>query len=169
MGTLFVNGVETEDTWVTIDGEAPVPEGVNVIVSKQFFDENKRALLTRNSGRLGVHLEPLDRLEEVADYLDSLTLVSLDFPSFADGTSFSKARLLRDRYEFGGEVRAVGDVRIDQVAFLKRCGVDAMVITHAPTLDALKRGDDPSISLYYQPALGDAASLQGKSWARRSV
>ncbi len=169
MSTLFVKGVVAEDVWVTVEGEQPIPEGVNVIVTLDVFKENRDALLARNDGRVGVYLDTLEPLEDIADDLSSVALVSLNFPSFADGTSFSKARLLRDRYGFEGEVRAVGDIRIDQVAFFKRCGCDALLITHQPTIDAIIEGKDPSIHLFYQPALQDTASNGGKKWTRRSA
>jgi len=169
MSPLFKNGAVADDTWVTVEGEQPVPEGVDVIVSLDVFKENRDALLARNDGRVGVFLDTLEAVEDIADDLGSLALVSLNFPSFADGTSYSKARLLRDRHGFEGEVRAVGDIRIDQVAFFKRCGCDALVVSHQPTIDAIIEGKDPSIHLYYQPALQDAASNGGKKWTRRSA
>ena len=169
MSTLFKNGAVAEDTWVTIEGEQPIPNGSDVIVSLDVFKANRDTLLARNDGRVGVFLEPLEPIEDIADDLSSLALVSLNFPSFADGTSFSKARLLRDRHGFEGEVRAVGDIRIDQLAFFKRCGCDALLVTHRPTIDAIVEGKDPSIHLYYQPALQDAATNGGKKWTRRSA
>ncbi len=169
MSTLFVNGAVAEDVWVPVEGEQPIPEGVDVIVTLDLFKANRDALLARNDGRVGVYLDTLEPIEEIADDLSSISLISLNFPSFADGTSFSKARLLRDRYCFEEEVRAVGDIRIDQVAFFKRCGCDALLVTHQPTIDALIEGKDPSIHLFYQPALHDAASNGGKKWTRRSA
>lgn len=169
MSTLFVNDAVAEDVWVSIEGEQPVPDGVDVIVTLDLFKENRDALLARNDGRVGVYLDTLEPIEEIADDLASLSLISLNFPSFADGTSYSKARLLRDRHGFEGEVRAVGDIRIDQVAFFKRCGCDALLVTHQPTIDAMIEGKDPSIHLFYQPALKDAASNGGKKWTRRSA
>ena len=168
MSTLFVDGVATEDTWQFVDGEAPVPEGDDVIVSLQLFKDQTHALVTRNAGRLGVHLEADDQIDEIVDHLDSLSLVSVAFPSFADGRAFSKARLLRDRHGFEGEVRGTGDIRIDQVSHMRRCGCDALLISHQPTIDAIVEGNSPALNLYYQPALGDAASQNGKSWARRA-
>lgn len=169
MATLFVNGVVLEDAWVSVDGEQPIPEGENIIVSLAYFLENRDALLARNAGRLGVHLEAGDTVDMIAPDLDRLTLVSLDFPSFADGRSFSKARLLRDKYGFEGEVRGVGDIRIDQVTFMKRSGFDALLITHQKTIDCLIQNKNPGLDLYYQPALADAEVHGAKRWARRAI
>ncbi len=168
MSTLFINGKASEDTWQFVDGEAPVPEGDDVIVSLQLFKDQTHALLTRNSGRLGVHLEADDQIDEITDHIEHLSLVSLAFPWFADGRAFSKARLLRDRHEFKGEVRGTGDIRIDQVSHMHRCGCDTLLISHQPTIDAVLEGNSPALNLYYQPALGDTASKNGRSWARRA-
>jgi uncharacterized protein (DUF934 family) len=51
--------------------------------------------------------------------------VALAFPRYRDGRAYSSARLLRERYGFKGEVRAVGDVLREQAGFMVRCGFDA--------------------------------------------
>ncbi|MEM8751109.1 MAG: DUF934 domain-containing protein [Pseudomonadota bacterium] len=169
MPTLFVDGLAVEDTWTLVDGEQPIPDGEDVIVTLPVYQANRDKLLARNDGRVGVHLDPLEPVEAIADDLDHLALVSLDFPSFADGTSFSKARLLRDRHGFEGEVRATGDIRIDQVSHMQRCGFDALSISHQATINSLIEVKDPSLKLYYQPALGDSDTrISGKAWARRA-
>ena len=87
-------------------------------------------------------------LAELADR----PLVALAFAKFADGRAFSYARLLRDRYGFGGELRAIGDVLIDEIPLMLRCGFDSFEVTNAPTLHALKGGRLPGSPLHYQPA-----------------
>ena len=169
MATLFVDGKVAEDTWVSVEGGQPVPEDEDVLVSLAVFEEYIHVLLSRSSGRLGVHLEAGEQVEAIANHLDALDLVSLDFPSFADGRAFSKARLLRDRYGFEGEVRGVGDIRIDQVGFMKRSGCNALMIVHQQSIDAVQEGRDPALQLFYQRALSDVSSISGKRWARRAV
>lgn len=172
MSTLFVDGAVVEDSWVTVDGEQPVPDGENVLVSLSLFEEHRNELLTRNDGRLGVFLEAGEPLEAISEYLDKLDLVALDFPSFADGRSFSKARLLRDRYGFEGQIRATGDIRIDQVQHMRRSGFDALLVSHAPTIDGLIEVKDSGLNLFYQPALDPAEhtrEVAGKAWARRAI
>jgi uncharacterized protein (DUF934 family) len=170
MSTLYVNGAALEDSWVSIDGEQPVPEGEDVIVSLNMLQEQDHGLLRRNSGRLGVHLEAGESIDDIADHLEHLSLVALDFPSFADGRAFSQARLLRDRHGFEGQVRATGDVRIDQVSHMRRCGFNAMLVTNRPTIDALNEEIDSGLDLFYQPAVGDNdVRVAGKSWARRGL
>lgn len=169
MSTLFVDGVRADDTWVFVDGEQPVPESEDVIVACNVFLEQKQALLARNSGRLGIHLEADDQIDGLADCLDRVSVVSLDFPSFADGRAFSKARLLRERFDYTGQVRATGDVRIDQVQHMFRSGFDALVVSHKPTIDSLIEVKDLGLPLFYQPAAGDDSTPSaGRNWARRA-
>ena len=61
--------------------------------------------------------------------LDGVTRVDLHFPKFADGRAYSQARLLRQRRQFTGEIRATGDVLIDQLVHMARCGFDVAVLT----------------------------------------
>lgn len=170
MATLFVDGAVKEDSWVSVEGDQPIPDGEDVIVSLPVFEQNRHVLLTRNNGRLGVYLEAGEQVTAIAEDLDQLGLVSLDFPSFADGRAFSKARLLRDKFGFDGQIRATGDVRIDQVAHMRRSGCDALLISHQPTIDGLMDAKDPGLKLHYQPAVGDTGiSVPGKHWARRAL
>ena len=64
-------------------------------------------------------------MEGLAYDLPRLSLVALTFPKFRDGRAYSAAALLRERYGFTGEVRAVGDVLREQAHFMVRCGFDA--------------------------------------------
>jgi uncharacterized protein (DUF934 family) len=81
----------------------------------------------RRTGRLGVRLGPGDAVEELAPLLPRLALIALEFPSPGDGRGYSQARLLRERLDFRGELRAVGaGVREDQAFLLARCGFDCL-------------------------------------------
>ena len=60
--------------------------------------------------------------------LDGVQRVELDFPRFSDGRAFSQAQLLRRRRGFQGEIRATGDVLIDQLLQMQRCGFDSAVL-----------------------------------------
>ena len=173
MSTLFIDGEVAEDRWVRIDGEQPIPDGEDVIVTLTVFEDHKADLLARNDGLLGIYLEAGEQIESITDHLDRIALVALDFPSFADGRAFSKARLLRDSHDFVGEIRATGDVRLDQVQHLRRSGFNAMLVRHQPTIDSLMDIKDTGLDIFYQPAvedrLGSVAKISGKSWARRAL
>lgn len=71
-----------------------------------------------------VRIEPGDDARELLPHLERLRLVEVNFPAYTDGRGYSAARLLRE-HGYTGELRAVGDVLIDQLAYMRRCGFDA--------------------------------------------
>ena len=85
------------------------------------------ASLARRPGRTGVWLAPADHPAELAA-VGFPALVAVHFPAFTDGRGYSTARLLRERYGFRGELRAVGDVLRDQLYELARVGFDAFAL-----------------------------------------
>jgi uncharacterized protein (DUF934 family) len=87
--------------------------------------------VTRSSAAypaLGVWLDSHEDPEALADDLDRLSLVAVNFPKFTDGRGYSIARLLRERYHYQGEIRAIGDVLQDQLFYMQRCGIDAYAL-----------------------------------------
>ena len=76
------------------------------------------------SSASAVRVEPGDDVRELIPHLERLALVEINFPVFGDGRGYSSARILREA-GFEGELRAVGDVLVDQVAYMRRCGFDA--------------------------------------------
>jgi uncharacterized protein (DUF934 family) len=77
---------------------------------------------------IGVWLDSHEDPEALADDLDRLSLVAVNFPKFTDGRGYSIARLLRERYHYQGEIRAIGDVLQDQLFYMQRCGIDAYAL-----------------------------------------
>lgn len=75
-----------------------------------------------------VRIEPGDDARALLPFLDRLALIEVNFPSFADGRGYSAARILREA-GYHGELRAVGDVLIDQLSHMRRCGFDAFAPT----------------------------------------
>ena len=71
-----------------------------------------------------VRIEPGDDTRDLLPHLGRITLVEVNFPSFGDGRGYSAARILRE-HGYTGELRAVGDVLVDQIAYMRRCGFDA--------------------------------------------
>lgn len=57
-----------------------------------------------------------------------LSLVALQFPKWTDGRAYTQAHILRSRFRFQGEIRATGDVLVDMMPLLKRCGFDAVAL-----------------------------------------
>ena len=84
----------------------------------------------------GVWLDADEGPEAIAGDLGRLAVIGVNFPKFTDGRSYSTAHLLRERYGFQGEIRAVGDVLQDQLYFMKRCGIDAYALREDKDLTA---------------------------------
>jgi len=76
------------------------------------------------SNAAAVRLETGDDARELLPYLDRIRLIEIDFPAYTDGRGYSAARILREA-GYDGELRAVGDVLIDQLSHMRRCGFDA--------------------------------------------
>ncbi|MEN9289915.1 MAG: hypothetical protein RL317_1538, partial [Pseudomonadota bacterium] len=78
------------------------------------------------SNATAVRLEPDEDARLLIPHLDRLALVEVAFPKFRDGRGYSSARILREA-GYTGELRAAGDVLVDQIAFLRRCGFDSFL------------------------------------------
>ncbi|MCB1437748.1 MAG: DUF934 domain-containing protein [Rhodobiaceae bacterium] len=121
---LLRNGEFLEDSFITLDDDAPLPPSGDIIVTRDRLVRDFDALKAR-SGALGV-LFPVDgEPEELAPYLGALALIVLPFEKFADGRAYSIARILRARVGYGGELRAEGDILPDQIAFMRQIGFDS--------------------------------------------
>jgi uncharacterized protein (DUF934 family) len=76
----------------------------------------------------GLWLAPADDPRPLAGQLDDVPIVAVDFPTFKDGRGYSIAALLRSRLRYAGDLRAVGDVLIDQLHYLKRVGFTSFAL-----------------------------------------
>lgn len=106
------------------------------------------------SNATAVRLEPDDDPRALLPHLDRLALIEIAFPGYRDGRGYSSARILREA-GYQGELRAQGDVLVDQIAFMKRCGFDSF----APEAPLNQADVDAALSRYdhvYQGA-ADAA------------
>lgn len=101
-----------------------VPEG-RVIVPLNVWQAQREALVARSA--LGVWLESSERAEALQDDLANFQVIAVDFPKFADGRGYSIAYHLRNRLNYAGELRAIGDVLRDQMFYMQRVGFDAFV------------------------------------------
>jgi uncharacterized protein (DUF934 family) len=120
------------DSWRLLSrgtkGELPeVPIGGDVVVPLALWLERREAFLAY-PGKLGVWLDANESPEAIAGDLPGFALVAVNFPKFGDGRGYSIARLLRERYGYQGELRAIGDVLIDHLYFMNQCGFDAFLL-----------------------------------------
>jgi phosphoadenosine phosphosulfate reductase len=166
---LWRRGGFVGDEWIVVgDGARISPDGAIVVSLKRWLAE--RADLSLRAGAVGVAVEAgADAQAHLAELADR-PLVALAFAKFADGRAFSYARLLRERYGFCGELRAIGDVLIDEIPLMLRCGFDSFEVTSAPTVRALERGHLPGSPLHYQPSSANDETGEGtRPWLRIST
>lgn len=164
---LVKNNLVIEDNFTIVADETPLPKG-DIVVSLTRWVDDRESLLARSDG-LGVLLKSDESPEKILGDLQFFQVIALDFPAYTDGRAYSYARLLRERYSFDGEIRAVGDVLRDQVFAMHRCGFDAFEI-NADDDKALQIWLDAQaeMSLFYQPT-GDARKTVSSLRERRRL
>ena len=149
MTLLNLTGIAS-GIWVEAPDGSPIPEAAQVIISfKRLMAEGKALLQT--SLHLGLQLEPHNALEEVAQYIDALSLIVIEFPVFTDGRGYSQARRLREEFHYRRELRAAGDILPDQARFMERCGFDSLVLAAGVDAETV-RAALQHYSFVYQPA-----------------
>ncbi|MEO8741294.1 MAG: DUF934 domain-containing protein [Casimicrobiaceae bacterium] len=117
------------DAWALLRNAtslADLPEKGSVIVPLALWLQRRHALFAR--GSVGVLLAPADDPATLVDDTATLPLVAVDFPQFTDGRGYSTGRLLREKYGFKGELRAVGDVLRDQLYYLAASGFNTFAL-----------------------------------------
>lgn len=166
--TLYKDKVFAIDNWQAISDEEALPDAGYGLISLTRFQAEREALLVRNVP-LGLVIEPGEAVEDVADDLDRFSVIALHFPAFSDGRNYSSARLLRERYGYEGEVRAFGDLILDQLPLMQRCGIDAFDVQNPHTKAGLLRGEWPDVTAYTQPVGSDVrAKGTTRPWLRRA-
>ena len=115
--------VVADDPFTAVADDEVLPPG-DVIISLTRFEADGDRLLSEGRN-VGVRVEPGEAVEALAYDLPRIGVVALAFPKHRDGRAFSSAALLRKRLGFKGEVRAVGDVFLEQAGHMVRCGFDA--------------------------------------------
>ncbi len=165
---LYRNGTFVTDSWRRLDASEELPGEGHVLLS--LAEWQRLAPAKRDSNiAFGVLLEPGETAESIAADLPRLALVAVAFPKYTDGRGYSTARILRDRYKFAGELRAVGDILFDQLQLYERCGFDALEITDPVTLGLLESGRKPVMTHFYQPGEGAEVRDSSSPWRRRSA
>lgn len=147
------------DSWQYVEEAA---DAGAVIVSLTQWQAERDSLLA--SGRkLGVKIAPADKVEVLAEDVAKLQLIALEFTGLGEGRGYSQAHILRRRYGFTGELRAMGKIQRDQLFCMARCGIDAYELPEGSNLEvALTAFTDYSVA--YQPGI-DAGGVQLKQRA----
>jgi uncharacterized protein (DUF934 family) len=158
MVQLIRNREIVQDGWIHVPDDSELPAKGDVIVTLDRWKREREALLARTAGKLGVRVRSDQFAPEVGPDAAHFDVIALEFPNFKDGRSYSTARILRERYQYRGELRAVGDVLRDQLFYMARCGFTAFELKPGKDiLGALEAFDD--FSVRYQPAADEGLPL----------
>lgn len=130
-----------QDRWHTVAGEdgpmvtlTPAPH--SLLTLQQWHG----ARATWPQGMpVGVVLANSDELSQLPADLPRLSLIALQFPKWTDGRAYSQARVLRQRLRYTGELRAIGEVLVDMMPLLARCGFDAVVLRADQSRESAER------------------------------
>lgn len=126
MPKLVKDGQLVQDSWQLVDAEAnleSLPEGKIIVPMALWLAE--RDALGQRLPDIAVWLNGDEDVDPLQDDVATLPLIAVNFPTFTDGRGFSAGRLLRERYKFQGELRAMGYFLRDQLFYLNRCGFNA--------------------------------------------
>jgi uncharacterized protein (DUF934 family) len=157
---LVKGGRIVTDNFLRIEDGAPIPDQGAVLVPAARFLADAQELTQRHAP-IGV-IWPNDKhIGELAPYLDKLALIALVFPVYKDGRAYSQARLLRERYNYRGEMRATGQVLRDQFVFLLRAGFDAFDVVKQADAEAFEEAAK-RYSVFFQPT-GDGRMTVARS------
>ncbi|HUG61336.1 MAG TPA: DUF934 domain-containing protein [Methylomirabilota bacterium] len=163
---VYRDGRFQPDDWARLADDAPLPPEGRVLLSVRRFLDDMAAGAIGNRP-VGVIVAPADRVGDLVPHLDRLAVIAVDFPKFSDGRGFSHAALIA-RHGFSGELRAVGNVLIDQVTFMQRLGFVSFEVRHAVSRRYLSEGRNPSPKHYYQPAVISEPPVGTRPWLRRA-
>jgi uncharacterized protein (DUF934 family) len=136
---LLEHGRPVEDAYVPVADDAPLPPDRPALISFARLQRETNLpdgsggrggadVTPRGNDRLGIQVASATRPDDIAPFLDRVTLVAIEFPKFRDGRGFTIARTLRERYGYTGELRAVGHILPDQYEFLVRCGFTSVAV-----------------------------------------
>lgn len=170
---LLVDGAVVENQWnllplsdegdekaITADSLAPG----KIILPLTTWLELREELAPRKD-EIGVWLDSDETADLIGEYARELPLIATHFPAFTDGRAFTAGRLLRQRYGFKGELRAVGNFIRDQLTYLNRCGFNAFAYQGDQPLtglldsmqdfsDAYQTAVDQTLPIFRRRALG---------------
>ncbi|MFK8075303.1 MAG: DUF934 domain-containing protein [Granulosicoccus sp.] len=140
--TLLRNGVWTDnDAWTPVEshdesGSLSTHQHAQILLTIDQFQSLSREEKTRAPG---VVLNPADDVQVIKEHLSTLQLVAINFPKYTDGRGYSQARVLRTQLNFPGEIRALGDVRPDQILFMMRAGITTFQFETQPNQQVVQQ------------------------------
>jgi uncharacterized protein (DUF934 family) len=148
---LIKNGAFVEDRFVFIPEGQAFPDDGGVMVSLARFQSERDSIIAHHRP-VCVRLAAAENPEVLKDDLANIDAIALEFPIFRDGRAFSWARMLRERFAYQGEIRAVGHFLYDQLAFLMRVGFDAFEVRQDFRIAEFSRAM-AEMTYVYQPSV----------------
>ena len=118
------DGLVVDNNWSLLAADTDILPAGNILVPVAYWQANQQQL-DDHSGNVGVWVDSHEEIEEFASAIAAVPVVAINFPKFVDGRGFSLARLLRERYGYIGEIRAIGQFIRDQLFMMQRCGFNA--------------------------------------------
>jgi uncharacterized protein (DUF934 family) len=156
MSKVIIDSAIVDDAWTLVAAaDAKIPGAEKIIVPLKIWASKPAAL---NGKVVGVFLDSADDPGALESDINSLPIIAVNFPTFKDGRGYSTAYLLRTRYGYTGELRAIGDIQRDQLFYLQRVGFNAFSIRADKDIEAaLKSLND--FSDVYQGSVVQASPL----------
>jgi len=138
------------------DDETVADWSLSIVTLRRLLAEADRVPV--DGAKLAVRLSAGEDPAQLEPFLRRLALIEVDFPKYTDGRGYSVAQLLRRRYGWRGELRAVGDVLRDQLGHMARSGFNAMRIECTDPEQVFEDATG-ALSLAYQPAADDSPTI----------
>jgi len=138
MQNLINQEVELTNSWALIQDDSADFSQQNIMIPAMYWLENQELFSDRTD--VSIWFSGDADLSLFKGKLTNIPVIGINFPAFADGRGYSLARLISEREDYKGELRAIGDVLIDQLYFMKRCGF---------TTYLLKEGLSPKKAINY--------------------
>ena len=157
---------EIDDRFTLVADDEPTPEGDIIISLTRYLAEGEA--LSGNSRDVGVVLQSDEAVEALAYDLPRIPVVALNFPKYRDGRAYTSARLLRERFGFTGEVRAVGDVLREQAGPMVRCGFDVFAPADGSTAAQWAQTAERFRHVYQRASDGREPMFEERAHAERA-
>ena len=122
MPQIIKDGALINDDWTRVDEVGLFPDG-KILISMSSWNE-QQVQFSKRFGDVGIWINSDEDLEEIEN-IERIPLIAILFENFMDGRGFSLARILREQYDFQGEIRAIGSPIRDQLTYMVKCGFNS--------------------------------------------
>ncbi|MEZ5539406.1 MAG: DUF934 domain-containing protein [Pseudomonadales bacterium] len=146
---IIKDGTVVTSNWQQIEKDVTdIPQGEQLMLPYALWKTHYESVKDRKD--IAIWFDSEDFTEtEWTEQLQKLPLIAIHFPIFTDGRGFTTARMLRQRFNYTGDIRVFGHVLREQMCYLKRCGVSSFVLAeHINLEEAVESLND--FTEYYQ-------------------